>query len=167
MSGEGVLFFGFGAAALASAVFLVAFARSGVAAALAFGATMGSLAGIAVLLGAHLIAAVQAVMAAGVVLVLLVFSGSSGELGSRAFQPARTGGAAARWAGAIGLVAAIALASWRLPRMFATAPPPEGFGGHGELGAALFTQYAVPLEVVALVLLASLLGAALLARRRT
>ena len=43
---------------------------------------------------------------------------------------------------------------------------PEGFGGFDAIGRELFAAYLVPVESLALLLLAALVGALLLARRR-
>jgi NADH:ubiquinone oxidoreductase subunit 6 (subunit J) len=43
---------------------------------------------------------------------------------------------------------------------------PEGVGGSRALGIALFSEYVVAVELVGLVLLAAIVGAVILAKRR-
>ena len=43
---------------------------------------------------------------------------------------------------------------------------PEGFGGYRALGIALYTDYVVAVEIVGLILLAAIVGAVILAKRR-
>ena len=43
---------------------------------------------------------------------------------------------------------------------------PEGFGGYRAVGLELFTRFVLPFEVAALLLLAAMVGAVVLAKRR-
>jgi NADH:ubiquinone oxidoreductase subunit 6 (subunit J) len=44
--------------------------------------------------------------------------------------------------------------------------PVEGFGGSREMGLVLYSEYAVPLEATALVLLAAIVAAVVLSKRK-
>ena len=46
------------------------------------------------------------------------------------------------------------------------APLPEGFGGYRQLGIALYTDYVLLVEMVSLLLLAAIVGALILAKRK-
>ena len=54
-----------------------------------------------------------------------------------------------------------------LPADAPEAPPlPEGFGGYAQVGIALYTDYVLLVEVAGSLLLAALVGAVVLAKRR-
>ena len=45
-------------------------------------------------------------------------------------------------------------------------PAPAGFGGYHEVGIALYTDYVLLVEMASLVLLAAIVGALILAKRK-
>ena len=45
-------------------------------------------------------------------------------------------------------------------------PLPEGFGGYRQLGIALYTDYVLLVEMASLLLLAAIVGALILAKRK-
>ena len=49
-----------------------------------------------------------------------------------------------------------------------TAPEsvPEGYGGYAQVGIALYTDYVLLVEIVSLLLLAAIVGALILAKRK-
>ncbi len=165
MSAELFFFYVFAALAAGSALAMVSNLRNTVAAALSLVVTMVSLAGIYVLLRAHLVAAVQIMVYAGAVLVLFVFVVMLLNLREDVFPPARLrpfklAGAAL---GAVGLAGFLAALAGHVPDMAAV---PESFGGYREVGRALFTDYVLAFELVSLLLLAAIVGAVVLAKRR-
>jgi NADH-quinone oxidoreductase subunit J len=127
---------------------------------------VGNLFCVAVLflmLGAEFLALVQVIVYAGAIMVLFIFAimlliPGRAEPGpdslARARRVALPVGAA--------LAAAILVAAARTGGP-AAAPPP---GGVATIGRLLFTDYLFPFEVTSVLLLAALVGALALARRR-
>jgi len=165
MSFEAGLFYAFAALAVFSALAMVGFVRNTVAAALSLTVTMVSLAGIYLLLEAHLVAVVQILVYAGAIVVLFLFVVMLLDLRHDAFLPMRAGAALVRVAGAVLAVGIFLLVLRQLPTDVESGPVPEGFGGYRVVGEALFTEYVVPLEVAGLVMLAAVVGAIVLAKR--
>ncbi len=132
-------------------------------------------AGIFLLLGAEFLAAVQVIVYAGAILVFYIFVVMLLDLPDEEARP-RFG---KHWplAAAVGL-SFVALAwlaraetldpvgSWVAPgaERVAAEHPPQG--SLSEVGMALFGPFALPFEIASLVLLAAIIGAVLLARRR-
>ena len=132
-------------------------------------------AGIFLLLGAEFLAAVQIVVYAGAILVFYLFVLMLLDLPSEEARP-RFG---KHWplAAAVGLSFAtliwLARAETLAPvgsgvargaeRVAAEGPPQ---GSLSEIGMALFGPFALPFELASLVLLAAIVGAVVLARRR-
>ena len=165
MSFDAVLFYLFGALAVGSALAMVLNLRNTVAAAMSLVVTMVSLGGIYVLLQAHLVAVIQIMVYGGAIVVLFIFVVMLLNLRSDSFPPGRIRalkllgsavgiGALVRFLGALGA---------HLPEARAL---PEGFGGYRHMGRALFTDYVLPFEMTSLLLLAAIVGAVILAKRR-
>ncbi len=133
-------------------------------------------AGIFLLLGAEFLAAVQVIVYAGAILVFYIFVVMLLDLPGEEARP-RFG---KHWpfAAAVGL--SFAVFAW-LPqvetldpvgagvaltteRMAAEGPP---LGSLSQVGLALFGPFALPFEIASLVLLAAIVGAITLAKRRT
>ena len=132
-------------------------------------------AGIFLLLGAEFLAAVQVIVYAGAILVFYIFVVMLLDLPGAEARP-RFG---AHWpfAAAVGL--SFASLAWfakvetldasgpgvapTAKRMAAEDPP---LGSLSEVGMALFGPFALPFEIVSLVLLAAIIGAIVLARKR-
>jgi NADH-quinone oxidoreductase subunit J len=134
-------------------------------------------AGIFLLLGAEFLALVQIIVYAGAILifylfVLMLLDLPSEETGPRfgAYWPlAAAGGlgfAALIWLARIETVDS--LASRVAPSAAGTGSdaPSLGFGNLSEVGTALFGPFALPFEITSLVLLAAIVGAVVLARRK-
>jgi NADH-quinone oxidoreductase subunit J len=160
-----VLFYGFGALAIGSAIAMVLNIRNTVAAALSLVVTMIALAAVFVLLEGHLVGAIQVMVYAGAIVVLFLFVVMLLNLRTDLFPPARS-----FLPKLLGSAASLVLL-WCLTSRIATRLPvpveaPEGFGGYRHVGRALFTTYILPLEVVSLLLLAAIVGAVVLAKRR-
>jgi NADH-quinone oxidoreductase subunit J len=159
------LFHIFAALAVISALGMVLNVRNAVAAALSLVVTMIALAAIYVLLEAHLVAAIQIMVYAGAIVVLFLFVVMLLNLSRDTFAPGR------QWLlkAAAALLSLLVLA--RLTRLLEVglpAPPAtsEGFGGYRQLGIALYTDYVLLVEMVALLLLAAIVGALILAKRK-
>ena len=159
------LFYLFGGLAVLFALAMVLHVRNTVAAALSLVVTMVSLAAIYVLLEAHLVAVIQIMVYAGAIVVLFLFVGMLLNLREDQFAAGR------QWLlkTAAALVSVVALAQLlRLLRVgLGAAPPlPEGFGGYRQVGVALYTDYVLLFELVSLLLLAAIVGALILAKRK-
>jgi len=166
-----VFFYVFAALALISALAMVAFVRNAFAGVLSLTVTMVCLAGIFVLLDAYLVAAIQIMVYAGAILVLILFVVMLLNLREDDFGHTTPGRATLKILGATLAVCAFAVAVTQLPRVLPTSMPaaealPEGFGGYRAMGIALYTDYVVPIETVGLLLLAAIVGAVILAKRR-
>ena len=132
-------------------------------------------AGIFLLLGAEFLAAVQVIVYAGAILIFYLFVlmllDLPGEVAGPRFGPhwplAAAGGlgfAALAWLALVGTFnpvgAGVAPAAMRVP---GEGPP---LGNLSEIGMALFGPFALPFEMASLILLAAIVGAVVLARRR-
>jgi NADH-quinone oxidoreductase subunit J len=158
-------FYGAGALAIVSALGMVLNVRNTVAAAMSLVVTMISLAVIFVVLEAHLVAALQIMVYAGAIVVVFLFVVMLLNLRSDAFEPPRQrllkGAGAAL---AVGVAAAfLTLVPDSLPTV---REIPEGFGGYRAVGAELFTRFVLPFEITSLLILAAVVGAVVLAKRR-
>ncbi len=160
---ELTLFYLLAAAAVGSAIGMVANVRNPVAAAMSLVVTMVALAGIYVLLEAHLVAVIQIMVYAGAIVVLFLFVVMLLNLRRDEFPPMRQ--RVSRWAGAL-LAVAVLVPLLRLVELPPARPLPAGFGGYAHTGRALFTDFVLPFEVTSLLLLAAIVGAVVLAKRR-
>jgi NADH-quinone oxidoreductase subunit J len=161
--------------------------RNPVNAALWLVATMFSLAAIYVLLGAQFIAAIQVLVYAGAVMVLFLFVIMLLNLG-HASSDLRGPSTVAATVVIVGLIGIDLLALWRYtPRRLAAeisqapafADPASMFaagrlaqeeaavrGVVGAIAAPLFQTYLVPFEITSVLLLAAIVGAVVLAKRK-
>ncbi len=145
--------------------------RSPVYAALNLVAAFFFLAGIYVLLVAHLIAFMQILVYAGAVMVLFLFVIMLISLGDEHMLKERYRSVQLLGvAGALGLTAVIAWAIMdvkaRTPQALAPATLDAGFGTVKAVGRVLFTQYLLPFEATSLLLLAAIVGAVVVAKER-
>ncbi len=167
-----VIFWMFSAIAVASALLCVT-RRNPIASALWLVLTMFSLAGIFVLLEAHFIAAMQVLVYAGAIMVLFLFVIMLLNVGSAETDDLPG------WMGhvlmlAIGGVLAIEL--WAMTRLVPTDDIrlPAGTmqqlneqqGAVQVISEPLFREYLVPFEITSVLLLAAVVGAVVLAKRR-
>ena len=170
MSFDLFLFYAFGFLATFSAIAMVGFVRHIVASAMSLVVTMISLAGIYVLLSAELVAVIQILVYAGAILVLFLFVIMLLNLREDDFARGASGQNALKLVGVGGSVGVGVLLLARVSGGFAiaqpTAPPPPGFGGYRSIGLVLYTEYVVPVELTGLILLAAIVGAVVLAKRR-
>jgi NADH-quinone oxidoreductase subunit J len=160
-----ILFYAFAALALVSALGMVLNLRNTVAAAMSLVVTMVSLAGIYVLLEAHLVAAIQIMVYGGAIVVLFLFVVMLLNLRADEFAPGR------QWLTKLGAGLVVVVAGAELIRLLSGALPapgalPPGFGGYRMVGLSLYTDYVLLVEMASLLLLAAIVGALILAKRR-
>jgi NADH-quinone oxidoreductase subunit J len=164
---ETVTFFVF-AVPLVATAFGVVLARSPVYAAMNLVAAFFFMAGIYVLLVAHLIAFMQILVYAGAVMVLFLFVIMLLSLGDEHLEPERR--KPWQWAGVLGAVALCAIVSAaiaHLPQALQYADVDQAkFGTVKAVGQVLFTQYLLPFEVTSLLLLVAIVGAVVVAKER-
>ncbi|HOU54165.1 MAG TPA: NADH-quinone oxidoreductase subunit J [Myxococcota bacterium] len=168
--------FAFGLLALltlggALAVVLPPFGRNPLHAALALLLTFTSLAGLMVMLQAHLVAAMQVLVYAGAVMVLFVFVVLLLNLRRQDLGDARV----TPWK-VVGVVAVLAFLGKAGTMLWAALPllgdPASCVGREAEFGqtravaADLLTTYLVPFEVTSVLLLVAVVGALAIARRQ-
>ena len=165
MSAGEFFFYGFGTLAVVSALGMLLNVRNTVASAMSLVVTMIALAAIYVLLEAHLVAVIQIIVYAGAIVVLFLFVVMLLNLRQDEFAPGR------QWL--LKTVAAIVcvLVLAQLLRVLSVGlpeppPVPQGFGGYRQLGIALYTDYVLLVEMASLLLLAAIVGALILAKRK-
>ena len=167
MTVELILFYVLAGLAVSGSFALVA-ARNAVSGVLALAVAFTSLAGIYVLLEAHFVAAVQLLVGISSLLALFLFAVSLEDAERAAAGPRDPGRVVIK---IFGLLMAIAVGAVLVRVVMGSGPAmgplPAGFGGFRELGLQLFTQYLAPLQALGLLLLASLIGAALFLRRES
>ena len=167
MTAVEVLFFLLGVVAVGSAVLVVTTSQL-VHAALWLVVTLGSIAGLYLLLSAEFVAWVQVLIYVGAVVVLLLFGlmltrapiGLSIDLDASVGQRV----AAAVTAGATAGVLVTALVDAFHGERIELGDDPRG-GSAGAAGDALFRGWVLPFEVLSILLLAALVGALVLSRR--
>jgi NADH-quinone oxidoreductase subunit J len=125
-------------------------------------------AGIFLLVGAEFLAAVQVVVYAGAILVFYLFFLMLLDL------PQETAGRrfGAHWPLCTAAGIAFAAIAWyaRDPALPPLAAAPLAGASQGSLaavGTVLFTRFALPFEITSLILLAAIVGAVVLARKRS
>ncbi len=159
------LFYFFAAIAVAGALGMLLNTRNTVAGALSLVGTMIALGAIYVLLDAYLIGALQVLVYAGAIVVLFLFVVMLLNLRHDDFGPERQ-----RFGKVLAVVLGLSLLAGFLALLPGAYGPPaelaEGFGGYRAVGAALFTDYVLAFEVTSLLLLAAMVGAVILAKRK-
>jgi len=168
---ELILFYTFGAIAVVSAILVIT--RHNVVHSAAFlGATLFAVAGIFLTLHAEFLAGVQVIVYVGGILVLFVFVimliAVERSVHERQFNRQWT---IALITSAI-LIVEIVYGLYRgrdsliLPPV--AAPPAAAAAGNSEqVGTALYTSYLLPFEIASILLLVAIVGAVVLAKRRT
>jgi NADH-quinone oxidoreductase subunit J len=159
-----LLFYTFALLVVAGAVGTVANIRNTVAAAMSLVLTMVSLAGIYVLLGAHLIAVFQIMVYGGAIVVLFLFAAMLHGDEHEELPPGRM-----RLVKAASVLISICVMAG-LVRVLVGFPElpaaPVGFGRARQVGIALYSDYVLLVEMVSQVLLAAIVGALVLAKRK-
>jgi NADH-quinone oxidoreductase subunit J len=158
-----LIFYVFALLVVLGAVGTIANVRNTVAAAMSLVLTMVSLAGIYVLLSAHMIAVFQIMVYGGAIVVLFLFAvmlhgGESDDLPPSRMRLVKAGAVLV----AICVMAGLVRLLVGFPELPAAAAE---FGGARSVGIALYTDYVLLVEMVSLVLLAAIVGALILAKR--
>lgn len=144
----------------------VVVARSPMYAAMSLVAAFFFMAGIYVLLSAHLIAFMQILVYAGAVMVLFLFVIMLLSLGNEHLEHERQKAMQVLGVlGAVGLVVMIASATREVAGSDAAVVAAD-FGTVKAVGRALFTQYLLPFEATSLLLLVAIVGAVVVAKEK-
>lgn len=162
-----IMFYILGFGAVVAALLMVT-SKKPVSAAMSLILVMFLLAGIYVLLNAHLIAALQIIVYAGAIMVLFLFvimllniQEKEGRLAVKKIMIQFTG------IGIVGLlfiiVANMVTIDNSLVKIGGVA---KEFGTTKAVGKMLFTDYLLPFEIASILLLAAIVGAVILAKRR-
>jgi len=162
---ELVLFWAFAVLAVAGALGMLFNLRNTVAAALCLVVTMLALACLFVMLLAQFVGVIQVMVYAGAIVVLFLFvimllNLERPTLGGE-MQPV-VKGIGTLIAVAVGIKLVTVVAGFRT----GWADVGEGFGTTREIGRALYTDYLLPFELTSILLLAGIIGAIILAKRR-
>ncbi len=169
ISAEQVAFWVFAVPLVVTALGVV-IAKSPVYAAMNLVAAFFFMAGIYVLLSAHLIAFMQVLVDAGAVMVLVLFVIMLLSLGNEHLVPERR--RAVQYVGVLGAVGVLAVLGASIARAAeqgfgAVARPLDAsFGTVKAVGAVLFTQFLLPFEATSLLLLVAIVGAVVVAKER-
>jgi len=163
VSADTVLFFVLAAVALGGAVNLIVQTHP-IHSALSLIVVMVALAGIYLLLGAELLAAVQIIVYAGAIMVLFVFIIMLLNAG---IEERTSISRAATWLGLPLAVVLTAVLGWRIAmaQPGPMAPGAEIPGTTRVLSQLLFTNYVFPFELTSILILVAILGAVVLAKR--
>lgn len=156
---EAVLFWGLAAAAVASALGVVAL-QNPVGSVMALLAAMLATAGLYALMGAVVVALFQLIVYIGAVLVLFLFVVMLLDLKASA-APAR---AAASGAAGVGITAAAGWAAWVAASHAPPAGSPRPAPGVFELAFDLFGRHLLVFELTSVLLLAAAVGAVFISR---
>jgi NADH-quinone oxidoreductase subunit J len=166
-------FYLFGIIAIVSALLFVT-RKSPVAAALWLVNTMFSLAALYVMLDAQFIGAIQVLVYAGAIMVVFLFVIMLLNLGHPSELADARGTGWKLAAGLVGLALlaqVFALARSRIPEGFSLPPgvvahDVERYGAIAPIARPLFTEYLLAFELTSVLLLAAIVGAVVLGRRR-
>ncbi len=161
MTGVDAVMLALGAVAVGAGAMVVG-TRHVVRAGLWLVVSLGAVAGIYLALGAEVVAWVQVLIYVGAVVVLLLFAvmltrapiGASDDLDRSRWPGALIGGGAALGLGALFVDA------YRWTRVPGGVPG----GGADTIGAAVFTDWVLPFEVLSVLLLSALVGAIVVSR---
>ncbi len=161
-------FYLFGVIAIISAVTFVT-RKSPVAAALWLVNTMFCLAALYVMMDAQFIGAIQVLVYAGAIMVVFLFVVMLLNLGHASDVTDVVGGKTKLAAGIVGLLLlAEVFVLWKDDAAPAPVPPRQQLesGVIEQVAAPLFREYLLAFEITSLLLLAAIVGAVILAKRR-
>ena len=165
MSAADIFFYIFGGAAALLGILVISL-RNPVHSAVALVLNMFSIAALFALQDAHFLAALQVLVYAGAVMVLILFvimllNLKDEELGAPRISLTKIAGVATAAVAAFGMVTAISA--------FKAAPPAtisEDFGTLASVGRMIFSTYLLPFETASILLLAAVLGAVGIAKKK-
>lgn len=161
-------FYYLAAVSVASAVFAVT-RRNPVHSMLWVLALFLHVAGIFLLVGAEFLAAVQVIVYAGAILVFYLFFLMLLDLPSEAEGPRFS----AHWplAAAAGVAFAALVGYAQFPQLLPAAPAADAAadppGSLRSIGMTLFTEFALPFEITSLILLVAIVGAVVVAKKKS
>jgi NADH-quinone oxidoreductase subunit J len=163
---EQFFFYLFAALTLLCGVLVIAnpFTRNPVTSAMFLVLTIFSMAGLFVLLHAFFLAAVQILVYAGAVMVLFLFVIMLLDLKEEERRKIN-GFVSVLALVASGCIAWLAVTAMKKANNGANLATPTVEGSTIELGKKLFTQYALPFELVSLILLVAMIGTILLSKK--
>ncbi len=162
-----LMFYLFGFGAVISALVMVT-QKMPVRAAMSLIATMSFMAGLYVLLDAHLIAVLQLIVYAGAIMVLFLFVIMLLNVDQKEGQAAKNAVLlqfVAIMVVGITLVTAVSLFKDDSV-LSAFGEVADQFGTTKAVGTLLFTNFLLPFEIASILLLAAIVGAVILAKRR-
>lgn len=167
---ELVLFYIFGAVAVGAAIVVVT-ARSPLHGALSLIGSFFALAAIYVLLGAHLLAALQILVYAGAVMVLFIFvimllNLKDDELGVRRVTPMKVVGAAGLGVAGLALIVRVLMALGRNGAPVADHIAEPGFGTVAGVARVVYGNFLLPFELTGVLLLVAVVAAIVVAKAR-
>jgi NADH-quinone oxidoreductase subunit J len=170
MTLEQILFYFFGTIAIVCSIFLIT-RQNVVHCAVFLAGTLLSVAGIFLTLHAEFLAGVQVIVYVGGILVLFVFVIMLIAVERSAFERQYN----RQWTLALittgVLVAEIAYALYQGKDSFvlpaAVPAAPQAVGNSERVGMALYTTYLLPFEIASILLLVAIVGAVVLAKRKT
>ena len=165
---EAVLFYVFAVGVLVSAVQVI-LRRNPIYGALSLVGTFFFLAGIYVLLGAHLIAILQVMVYAGAVMVLFVFVIMLLNLKEEELGESRI--TAWKAIGVLAVLVAVGIIAWKAlgpaypgAPQFDNALRAQGFGTVKEVGRVLYLASVLPFEITSLLLTVAVVAAVVVAK---
>lgn len=161
---EAVIFWMFSLLAICGAVLLV-FHKNPIHSALSLILTLFCTASIFVLLHAGFIAVMQVLVYAGAIMVLFVFvimllNLQREELGLRRHALKKA------LAAALVLIMGLKFAAVMAVQNTVREPLPDSFGSIENVGVLIFTDFFLPFEAIAILLLAAIVGAVVVAKTR-
>jgi NADH-quinone oxidoreductase subunit J len=174
LASEQLAFFAFAAIAVFGSLFVI-LQRNPIYSVLALVAAFFGLSGLYVLLEAPFVAIVQIIIYAGAIMVLFLFVVMLLNIPREdAAEWDRTHPLYRPWPRRIGGVLALALVAQLVWALWRTPGVREAIGGQSagasdiaQLGRVLFTDYMFAFEVTSILILASMVGAVILARRQS
>ncbi len=161
-----LIFYGFGFFALFSGIAMI-MSRQPVTSALLMILNMFCLAGLYAQLDAHLIAALQVMVYAGAIMVLVLFVIMLLNLREKAGILSKHQ-VMLQALGIVGLALVITavVAKLDMSKLPAAKAPTADFGTVAGIGRVLFTDYLLPFEIASVLLLTAIVGAVILAKRK-
>jgi NADH-quinone oxidoreductase subunit J len=129
--------------------------------------TMGSLAGLYILLDAHFVWAVQVLVYAGAIMVLFLFVIMLLNLPREEtpWAPRDLKRILSAIALSVVLMVELVVVVGRHFSLGPAGPAPEGFGTTQTIGRLLFSQFLFPFEITSIILLVAIVGAMVLAKK--
>jgi len=161
-----LMFYILGFGALFAAVAMVV-SRQAMMSALFLILNMVCLAGLYAQLDAHLIAALQLIVYAGAIIVLVMFVIMLLNLREKRGLISKHAVAAQLFAiGVLAVVMAKVVSMLDVDKIPVLNKASDGFGSVIEVGKVLFTDYLLPFEIASVLLLAAIVGAVVLAKAK-